>query len=114
MSLFDPLDHKVLLPEMEEIEGEPIICQALFGPLGLPEWLSIFLGTNQGQWVRTELTLLALQVERIRRGGMLPGVRPRPRQPPQLRRVLRHDECQASQRTGNAVIKTARIQNAHS
>ena len=43
MSLFDPLDHKVLLPEMEEIEGEPIICQALFGPLGLPEWLSIFL-----------------------------------------------------------------------
>ena len=44
MSLFDPLDHKVLLPEMEEIEGEPIICQTLFGPLGLPEWLSIFLG----------------------------------------------------------------------
>ena len=46
MSLFDPLDHKVLLPEMEEIEGEPIICQTLFGPLGLPEWLSIFLGTT--------------------------------------------------------------------
>ena len=43
MSLFDPLDHKVLLPEMEEIEGEPIIPQALFGPLRLPEWLSIFL-----------------------------------------------------------------------
>ena len=43
LSLFDPLDHKVLLPEMEEIEGEPIICQTLFGPLGLPEWLSIFL-----------------------------------------------------------------------
>ena len=37
MSLFDPLDHKVLLPEMEEIEGEPIIPQALFSPLGLPE-----------------------------------------------------------------------------
>ena len=46
MSLFDPLDHKVLLPEMEEIEGEPIIPQALFGPLRLPEWLSIFLGNN--------------------------------------------------------------------
>ena len=47
MSLFDPLDHKVLLPEMEEIEGEPIIPQALFGPLRLPEWLSIFLGSSQ-------------------------------------------------------------------
>ena len=33
MSLFDPLDHKVLLPEMEEIEGEPIIPHTLFGPL---------------------------------------------------------------------------------
>ena len=43
VSLFDPLDHKVLLPEMEENEGEPIIPQALFGPLRLPEWLSIFL-----------------------------------------------------------------------
>ena len=47
MSLFDPLDHKVLLPEMEEIEDEPKIPQVLFGPLRLPEWLSIFLGTYQ-------------------------------------------------------------------
>ena len=30
VSLFDPLDRKILLTEMEEIKGEPIIPQTLF------------------------------------------------------------------------------------
>ena len=46
------------------------------------------------------LVEMSLQVERVRRGRVFPGVRPRPRQQTQLRRVLRHDERKAPQRTG--------------
>ena len=67
MSLFDPLDHKVLLPEMEEIEGEPIIPQALFGPLRLPEWLSIFLGSFI-------VAMVMVLLQNARAGGMSSSV----------------------------------------